>query len=330
MAGHWRTPVARQQVYSTDLKVLGVLHTVSFCMWQMQFNREYLLLVDSQGVGGQLLPAGGSQSQVAAKACSIHRELSTPCWLHGQQICRDNALLRGDSGQNLLPLKTFVVKLVYTLLTANGFLSKQIKDGSEKVQFFNTLPPVLDDFPPAVCKHKILPQLLNAFEYGSAGSAILMPLFKVLFLGSCITMPRRMSMCDGCVDVWWMQSVSVWWMWSVHLVSSVYLLFNICDLSPVVLPLSGCWPTCLYFQRIFVCLVEQPKTLPIVSTQISCTTLTQGNDALKCTWMETFSSSEAIYWFQFWFHCWMRSLFIHCLHCSWTNQLKYLETPCQK
>jgi hypothetical protein len=28
-------------------------------------------------------------------------------------------------------------------------------------------------------KNKILPQLLNAFEYGDAGSAVLAPLFKV-------------------------------------------------------------------------------------------------------------------------------------------------------
>jgi SCY1-like protein 1 len=55
----------------------------------------------------------------------------------------------------------------------------QIKDKTEKGNFFNKLTPSLDLFPPSFCKNKILPQLLNAFEYGDAGSAVLAPLFKV-------------------------------------------------------------------------------------------------------------------------------------------------------
>ncbi|XP_048733634.2 N-terminal kinase-like protein isoform X2 [Ostrea edulis] len=55
----------------------------------------------------------------------------------------------------------------------------QIKDQSEKTKFFANLAPSLDDFPKAFCKNKILPQLLNAFEYGDAGSHILAPLFKI-------------------------------------------------------------------------------------------------------------------------------------------------------
>lgn len=41
------------------------------------------------------------------------------------------------------------------------------------------MAPSLDEFPKTFCKNKILPQLLNAFEYGDAGSHILAPLFKV-------------------------------------------------------------------------------------------------------------------------------------------------------
>ena len=55
----------------------------------------------------------------------------------------------------------------------------QIKEQSEKIAFFNSLPPVLDSFPQAFCKHKILPQLVHAFEFGNAGSSVLAPLFKV-------------------------------------------------------------------------------------------------------------------------------------------------------
>ncbi|KAK7504801.1 hypothetical protein BaRGS_00003829 [Batillaria attramentaria] len=55
----------------------------------------------------------------------------------------------------------------------------QIKDQAEKNKFFASLTPSLDSFPPQMCRNKILPQLLNAFEYGNAGSSILPPMFKI-------------------------------------------------------------------------------------------------------------------------------------------------------
>ncbi|CAG9565364.1 unnamed protein product [Danaus chrysippus] len=55
----------------------------------------------------------------------------------------------------------------------------QIKDKVEKAKFFSTLSSYLDNFPEAVCIHKILPQLLTAFHYGDAGSAVLAPMFKL-------------------------------------------------------------------------------------------------------------------------------------------------------
>ncbi|XP_064211864.1 N-terminal kinase-like protein [Tribolium castaneum] len=66
--------------------------------------------------------------------------------------------------------------LVDTLL----FLEEiQIKDKNEKNRFFSNLTPHLDNFPESVCKHKILPQLITAFDYGDAGSAVLAPMFKL-------------------------------------------------------------------------------------------------------------------------------------------------------
>lgn len=55
----------------------------------------------------------------------------------------------------------------------------QIKDSTEKNRFFSGLTSVMDNFPANVCKYKILPQLINAFEFGDAGSAVLTPLFKI-------------------------------------------------------------------------------------------------------------------------------------------------------
>ncbi|XP_039267471.2 N-terminal kinase-like protein [Styela clava] len=62
----------------------------------------------------------------------------------------------------------------------NLFLEEiQIKDQGEKNEFFNQLPDHLDEFPIDYSKHKILPQLLNAFQFGNAGPAVLPPLFKL-------------------------------------------------------------------------------------------------------------------------------------------------------
>jgi SCY1-like protein 1 len=55
----------------------------------------------------------------------------------------------------------------------------QIKDPKEQKAFFSSLSTSLDSFPEPFCKHRILPQLINAFEFGAAGSAVLGPLFKV-------------------------------------------------------------------------------------------------------------------------------------------------------
>lgn len=70
----------------------------------------------------------------------------------------------------------FKNELVDTLL----FLEEiQIKDKAEKNRFFNSLTPQLDNFPDNVCRHKILPQLITAYEYGDAGSVVLAPMFKL-------------------------------------------------------------------------------------------------------------------------------------------------------
>ncbi|XP_053678408.1 N-terminal kinase-like protein isoform X2 [Anopheles nili] len=55
----------------------------------------------------------------------------------------------------------------------------QIKDKVEKMRFFSALTAQIDNFPANVCRHKILPQLITAYEYGDAGSAVLAPMFKL-------------------------------------------------------------------------------------------------------------------------------------------------------
>ncbi|XP_071453913.1 N-terminal kinase-like protein isoform X4 [Hetaerina americana] len=66
------------------------------------------------------------------------------------------------------------------LVDALLFLEEiQIRERSEKNRFFGGLAVQVDSFPENVCRHKILPQLITAFEYGDAGSAVLTPMFKL-------------------------------------------------------------------------------------------------------------------------------------------------------
>ncbi|XP_061756157.1 N-terminal kinase-like protein [Nerophis ophidion] len=67
-----------------------------------------------------------------------------------------------------------------SFVESNLFLEEiQIKEAAEKQQFFQDLNDDLDSFPEDFCKHKVLPQLLTAFEFGNAGAVVLTPLFKV-------------------------------------------------------------------------------------------------------------------------------------------------------
>lgn len=72
----------------------------------------------------------------------------------------------------------------------------QIKEQNEKTKFFNGLSTALDKFPEDICRHKILPQLINAFEFGNAGSSVLVPLFK---LGKLLEEPEYQAKIVPCV-----------------------------------------------------------------------------------------------------------------------------------
>ena len=55
----------------------------------------------------------------------------------------------------------------------------QILEPSQRNELFTELNNSLDMFPAPYARHKILPQLLNAFEYGGAGPTVLAPLFRL-------------------------------------------------------------------------------------------------------------------------------------------------------
>ncbi|KZC06182.1 PREDICTED: N-terminal kinase-like protein [Dufourea novaeangliae] len=66
------------------------------------------------------------------------------------------------------------------LVDALLFLEEiQMKERGEKGRFFSQLAGQLESFPNGVGRYKILPQLLAAFEFGDAGSAVLPPLLQL-------------------------------------------------------------------------------------------------------------------------------------------------------
>ena len=91
-----------------------------------------------------------------------------------------NASKRPQAAEKISSMKSgsgyFKNSLIDTLL----FLEEiQIKDDQEKTRFFTGLPEKLDEIPPEICKNKILPELIRAFDYASAGSLILAPVLKI-------------------------------------------------------------------------------------------------------------------------------------------------------
>lgn len=62
----------------------------------------------------------------------------------------------------------------------NLFLENiSIKDQGEKEGFFRQLDSTIDTFPSDFSKHKILPELIKAFEFGSGGAKALSAIVKV-------------------------------------------------------------------------------------------------------------------------------------------------------
>lgn len=70
----------------------------------------------------------------------------------------------------------FKNKFVDTLLFLEEF---QLKESNEKQPFFVHLRENLDIFPDDIAKYKILPKIIETYEYGDAGPNILIPLFKL-------------------------------------------------------------------------------------------------------------------------------------------------------
>ncbi|KAI9329125.1 armadillo-type protein [Zopfochytrium polystomum] len=95
-------------------------------------------------------------------------------------LTHNSPKLREDLSQLLERASTGNGYFVNDFIQATLFLEQiSVKDASEKDQFFRTLTTTLDDFPADFCAYKILPELMNALEFGGAGAKALTPILKI-------------------------------------------------------------------------------------------------------------------------------------------------------
>ncbi|CAG0888055.1 unnamed protein product [Cyprideis torosa] len=88
------------------------------------------------------------------------------------------------------PFSDPAVEVVTFLETAN------IRDKSEVVEFFSTMPQKIDQFPVQLLKGKILPLVINSLEFGNAGPCVLTSLFK---MGTFLTAEEYQKMLVPCI-----------------------------------------------------------------------------------------------------------------------------------
>ncbi|CAF1166461.1 unnamed protein product, partial [Didymodactylos carnosus] len=88
-------------------------------------------------------------------------------------------------------LRPTITKFLDICRQQNGFMKNvlvdsllfleeiQLKDNNDKQKFFQQLPENVDEFSSRINENKLLPLLLNAYEFGNSGSVVLPTLFKL-------------------------------------------------------------------------------------------------------------------------------------------------------
>ncbi|XP_015518741.1 N-terminal kinase-like protein [Neodiprion pinetum] len=108
-------------------------------------------------------------NQIPKQLLAVYRELSS-----------HNADVRPNPADVIARCRSNGGYFKNDLVDALLFLEEiQMKEKGEKSRFFTQLASKLESFPDGVGRYKILPQLLAAFDFGDAGSAVLPPLLQL-------------------------------------------------------------------------------------------------------------------------------------------------------
>ncbi|KAJ1350826.1 hypothetical protein KIN20_006717 [Parelaphostrongylus tenuis] len=161
----------RRSVYVTaggDWKLAGFDHVTNFRSPQSDLNQLAILLWEIFNGFQDRVTKPDAPGKLPKKLHDLYRRMATPAAARtsSAELIRDCRLTGGF----------FKNKFVDTLLFLEEF---HLKESSEKQPFFTHLRENLDLFPSDIAKYKILPKVIETYEYGDAGPNILIPLFRL-------------------------------------------------------------------------------------------------------------------------------------------------------
>ncbi|KJH47631.1 HEAT repeat protein [Dictyocaulus viviparus] len=161
----------RRSVYVTaggDWKLAGFDRVTNFSTPQTDLNQLAMLLWEIFNGFSDRITKSEAPGKIPRKLHDLYKRIATPAAARtsSAELIRECRLSGGF----------FKNKFVDTLLFLEEF---QLKETSEKQPFFNHLRENLDLFPDDIAKYKILPKIIQTYEYGDAGPNILIPLFKL-------------------------------------------------------------------------------------------------------------------------------------------------------
>uniref|UniRef100_A0A0N5CBB7 N-terminal kinase-like protein n=1 Tax=Strongyloides papillosus TaxID=174720 RepID=A0A0N5CBB7_STREA len=161
----------RRNIYVTpagDWKLAGFEASQSFSSAKIDLSPFGIILWEIFNGFNDGISSPKAPGKMPEKLHGVYKKMASP------QTSKVSALeiLNECKGQSGFLRNNFVKTLL--------FLEEyQLKENAEKAAFFNGLIDNLELFPADIAKYKILPRLIQYYEFGDAGVHILSPLFKI-------------------------------------------------------------------------------------------------------------------------------------------------------
>ncbi|WKY04611.1 hypothetical protein Q1695_005542 [Nippostrongylus brasiliensis] len=161
----------RRSIYVTaggDWKLAGFERVTQFTSPRTDLNQLAILLWEVFNGFKEGITKPEAPGRMPQQLHELYKKMATPAAakLTVAELIKENRT-RGGFFKN---------KFVDTLLFLEEF---QLKETNEKQPFFVHLRENLDIFPDDIAKYKVLPKIIETYEYGDAGPNILIPLFKL-------------------------------------------------------------------------------------------------------------------------------------------------------
>ncbi|CAD5223914.1 unnamed protein product [Bursaphelenchus okinawaensis] len=152
---------------SGDWKLSGFQNTETFSSPKADLNQLANVIWQVFNGFNQSPPGTKTLTKIPRRLQGLFKKLDSK----GKTFSAEDLLAESKSSGGFMKNK-----FVDTLLFLEEF---QLKDSAEKLAFFMSLKDNLGLFPDNIAKYKLLPKLIHTYEYGDAGSHILVPMFKL-------------------------------------------------------------------------------------------------------------------------------------------------------